>query len=420
MNQTERAAAATPDLARPDAAPFDTAPFDFGALRRYPDVEAENLFAVDASDRQILDEAADAIAAHPASVVVIGDRYGALTLGAAAVYAAHGIRVYQDALSGEFALAHNAAAAGLEDRYENQPLGESLLRGATVVLMQLPKTLAELDEIGETIARYADPAVRVYAGGRIKHLTPAMNEVLGQHFASVTATLARQKSRVLVSSEPKASEPRYPQREFHDELGLWVCAHGGTFAGTKLDIGTRYLLSFQRQMKPDARTAVDLGCGTGVLAAVLAKSRSTLAVLASDQSAAAVASARATAEANDVPITVSRDVGLAAQPDACADLIVLNPPFHVGSAVHAGAALALFDEAARVLKPGGELWTVFNSHLKYRAALMRSVGPTRMVGQNPKFTVTVSTKPGVEPPMQPEHPEPTPEPTRTREMDGHG
>jgi 16S rRNA (guanine1207-N2)-methyltransferase len=61
--------------------------------------------------------------------------------------------------------------------------------------------------------------------------------------------------------------------------------------------------------------------------------------------------------------------------------------------VHAGVALSLFDEAARVLKPGGELWTVFNSHLKYRAALMRSVGPTRLVGQNPKFTVTVSTVP---------------------------
>jgi 16S rRNA (guanine1207-N2)-methyltransferase len=58
--------------------------------------------------------------------------------------------------------------------------------------------------------------------------------------------------------------------------------------------------------------------------------------------------------------------------------------------VHAGIALSLFDEAARVLKPGGELWTVFNSHLAYRAALMRSVGPTRVVGQNPKFTVTVS------------------------------
>ncbi|MEX1079981.1 MAG: methyltransferase [Homoserinimonas sp.] len=365
--------------------------FDFDGLRRFPDIEAENLFAVDASDRLILDEAGEALAEHPGDVVVIGDRYGALTLGAAARHGAHGIRVFQDALSGEFALGHNAAAAELDDRFDNLELGPELLAGARVVLLQLPRSLNELDEIAAAIARHADREVVVFAGGRIKHLTQAMNEVLGKHFESVSATLARQKSRVLVAGEPKPGTDDYPLREFHEELDLWVCAHGGAFAGTKLDIGTRYLLGFLREMKPDARTAVDLGCGTGILAAALARGRPELAILATDHSWSAVASARATAEANDLTFTVARDIGLSRQPDACADLVLLNPPFHVGSAVHAGVALALFDEAARVLKPGGELWTVFNSHLKYRAALMRSVGPTRLVGQNPKFTVTVST-----------------------------
>lgn len=367
--------------------------FNFDLLRRFPDIEADNLFAVDASDRLILDEASAALAGHPDAVTVIGDRYGALTLGAAALHGAHGIRVFQDPLSGEFALGHNAAAAELDDRYTNHELGAELLAGARVVLLQLPRSLNELDEIAAAIARHAAADVTVFAGGRIKHLSQAMNEVLGKHFDSVSATLARQKSRVLVARGPKSADSEFPQSEYHQELDLWVSAHGGAFAGTKLDIGTRYLLGFLREMKADARTAVDLGCGTGILAAALAKSRPGLAVLATDQSWAAVASARATMQANDLPVTVTRDVGLSKQPDACADLIVLNPPFHVGSAVHAGVALGLFDEAARVLKPGGELWTVFNSHLKYRAALMRAVGPTRLVGQNPKFTVTVSTVP---------------------------
>src|SRR5690554_5701113 len=375
--------------------------FDFDALRRFPDLEADNLFAVDASDRLILDEAGAAIAAHADAVAVIGDRYGALTLGAAGLHGAHGIRVFQDSLSGEFALGHNAAAAELDDRFTNHELGLDLLAGARVVLLQLPRSLNELDEIAAAISRHAHPEVTVFAGGRIKHLSQAMNEVLGKHFDAVSATLARQKSRVLVASKPKHTETEFPQREYQQELDLWVCAHGGAFAGTKLDIGTRYLLSFLREMKPDARTAVDLGCGTGILAAALAKSRPDLAVLATDQSWAAVASARATAEANDLAFTVTRDVGLSKQPDACADLILLNPPFHVGSAVHAGVALGLFDEAARVLKPGGELWTVFNSHLKYRAALTRSVGPTRQVAQNPKFTVTVSTRPAADLPTLP-------------------
>jgi 16S rRNA (guanine1207-N2)-methyltransferase len=70
----------------------------------------------------------------------------------------------------------------------------------------------------------------------------------------------------------------------------------------------------------------------------------------------------------------------------------LNPPFHLGTSVHAGAGLKLIEAAGRVLVPGGELWTVFNSHLGYRAALGRCVGPTRQVARNAKFTVTVSTK----------------------------
>lgn len=368
--------------------------FTFDVLRRYPDVEADNLFAVDASDRLILDEAAaDVAAAGTGEVVVIGDHYGALTLGAIATLGATAVRVHQDPLSGELALDHNAIATGLEGTHTHHELDESLLSGARLVLMQLPRSLTALDEIAGAIARHAASDVIVVGGGRLKHMSIAMNEVLGRYFGDVRASLGRQKSRVITARLPREStEEKYPLREFHDDLGLWVCAHGAAFAGTKLDIGTRYLLGFLREMKPEAVTAVDLGCGTGILACALARSRPELAILATDESAAAVASARATAQANDLAITVVRDDGLSTQPDGCADLVLLNPPFHVGSTVHPGVALKLFDEAARVLKPGGELWTVFNSHLSYRAALTRSVGATRQAGRNAKFTVTVSTR----------------------------
>ena len=47
-------------------------------------------------------------------------------------------------------------------------------------------------------------------------------------------------------------------------------------------------------------------------------------------------------------------------------LIELNPPFHEGTATHKDLALELCADAARVLAPGGQLWTVWNSHLQYR------------------------------------------------------
>jgi 16S rRNA (guanine1207-N2)-methyltransferase len=374
--------------------------FAFDRLRRYPDVEADNLFAVDASDRLILDEAAGTLAlAAPGEVVVIEDRYGALTLGAG-----HGgardIRVHQDALSGEIALDHNAAAAGLAEAFRSLGLGEELVTEGRVVLLQLPRSLSALDEIAAVIARYAAPDVTVFAGGRIKHMATAMTGVLGRHFARVDASPARQKSRVLVASGPirpaeSGTDQDWPRSQRHDDLGITVCAHGAAFAGTTVDIGTRYLLEFLGRMKPGARTAIDLGCGTGVLAAGLALHRPDLTVIASDQSTAAVASALATMIANGVSdrVRVIRDDVLARRPDASAELIVLNPPFHIGASVHAGIALKLFDDAARVLVPGGELWTVWNTHLGYRSALTRIVGPTHQVGRNTKFSVTVSTRP---------------------------
>ena len=367
--------------------------FSFERLRRWPDVEADNLVAADATDRLITDESAAAVRANQSGVAVIGDRYGALALAAAAKNDATLVRVHQDLLSGELALAKNAEAAGLADRSTNHPLNGDLLRGARVVLVQLPKALAELQEIAEVVATHADPDVVVYAGGRLKHMTPTMNHVLRTCFSDVSATLARQKSRVLIARGPRPDvTPTFPRREHHDDLDLWVCAHGAAFGGTKIDIGARFLLGFLDRMAPAAQAAVDLGCGTGVLAAALARSRPELHIVATDDSAAAVASTTETALANDVSgqVTVVRDDAMASMPDGSADLVVCNPPFHLGTSVHAGTAIKLFAAAHRVLRPGGELWTVFNTPLRYRGPLLRTVGPTRVVGRNAKFTVTVS------------------------------
>ena len=369
--------------------------FPYEQLRRWPDVEAENLVAVDATDRLIIDEAAVAVRAAPASIVVIGDRYGALTLAAAGVHGATGVRVHQDPLSGEVALANNAAATGLLGCFVNHRLDAELVRGAQVVLVQLPKSLAELQEIAETVAAHADPAVVVYAGGRVKHMTPAMNDVLGRCFTEVCATLARQKSRVLVARSARPGiAPTFPRRQRHDDLDLVVCAHGATFGGTKIDQGTRFLLGFLDQMSPEARSAVDLGCGTGALAVTLARVRPGLEVTATDDSASAIASTVATSAANEVAaqVTAVRDDAMASMPDASVDLVLCNPPFHLGTSVHAGAALKLFAAAGRVLRPGGELWTVFNTHLAYASSLRRLVGPTPVVGRDARFTVTVSRR----------------------------
>ncbi|WP_018761555.1 class I SAM-dependent methyltransferase [Arthrobacter sp. 135MFCol5.1] len=373
----------------------------FDVLRRRPDVEAPNLHAWDATDRLLLDTAVQ-LGRSGSTIAVIGDRYGALTLGASAVLATASLRVHQDLVTGERALRLNAAQcdaqlpgyAGDGTEFVQLPLGPELLAGAETVLLQLPKTLAELEEIAAAVARHAAPGVLLLAGGRVKHMSLGMNAVLERFFASVQPQLARRKSRLVLAAGPKpAAPPRFPVVEHLAELDLDVAAHGAVFAGAKLDIGTRFLLTFLPAMRP-ARHAVDLGCGTGILAAMYARQFPGAAVTATDQSAAAVQSALATARANGLAdrITVLQDDALSTFPDGAADAVLLNPPFHVGAGVHAGAGIKMIEAAGRVLAAGGELWTVFNRHLAYLPALERHVGPTVVEGLNPKFTVTRSVR----------------------------
>jgi 16S rRNA (guanine1207-N2)-methyltransferase len=151
----------------------------FARLRRFPDVEAANLQAWDATDRLLLETAlemhAAGMLAPGARLAVVGDRYGALTLGAltlgAGTLGAEAVRVHQDLVTGERALRANAEALAIDAGFEHLPLGAGLLEGASLVLLQLPRSLAELEEIADAVARYAAPDVVLLAGGRVKHWT---------------------------------------------------------------------------------------------------------------------------------------------------------------------------------------------------------------------------------------------------------
>ena len=182
----------------------------FAQLSREPDFDAPELLAYDAADLLLLQAALErlnfvsgsACSVKSGTVVTIGDRHGALTLGAAKVLGATGIRVHQDPLLSERALAANVERLQLgadpASVFAHHPLGGALLEGAKLVLLQLPKSLAELEEISYSVARFADPDVVLLAGGRDKHMSRGMNEVLARHFDDVTASRGWQIGRAHV------------------------------------------------------------------------------------------------------------------------------------------------------------------------------------------------------------------------------
>jgi len=347
----------------------------------------------DPVDALLLREAADRHGSG-GPVVVLDDQSGALALGLAEQRPDLEIRVSCDSLADEEAAA--AAVLGLPRVRMVPDLGPDLLAEARLVVLRLPKGLAALDEMAEAAARSADPSVLLLGGGRLKHMSRGMNEVLGRHFGHVRASLGVQKSRVLVASGPVRPTGRstYPVTGVDAELGLTICAHGAAFAGAAVDLGTRFLLGLRDSYPAAARDVVDLGCGTGLLAVAAAQTLPDAAVLALDESRAAVLSATATARANGVArrVEVHRTHLMRGVADRSVDLVLCNPPFHRGNTRDSAVAFEMIAEAARTLRPGGELWLVYNSHLPYLRALRRLVGRTTIAAQNAHYTVTRSVQ----------------------------
>ncbi|MBC7725452.1 MAG: methyltransferase [Burkholderiaceae bacterium] len=131
--------------------------------------------------------------------------------------------------------------------------------------------------------------------------------------------------------------------------------------------GTRPVQAGLMRTAP-VRTAFDIGTGTGVLAAVLAR-RGVERVVATDIEPRAVASARDTVLllgfADRVEVVLA-DLF----PDGQADLIVCNPPW-IPAMAHSLLDAAVYDPGSRMLRgflegavahlsPGGEVWLVLS------------------------------------------------------------
>ena len=117
---------------------------------------------------------------------------------------------------------------------------------------------------------------------------------------------------------------------------------------------------------------LDLGCGSGILAAVAAQAPDR-AVTAIDWSYAAVETTAATLAANDLPGDVVLADGIPPDLEPF-DVIVCYPPFHVGLRVSHLPGERLLDSARAALAPDGELVVV----------LTAAQSPARLL--RPRFT----------------------------------
>ncbi len=147
---------------------------------------------------------------------------------------------------------------------------------------------------------------------------------------------------------------------------LQAVAHAGTFASGKLDAASSLLL--EHLPNGAGRTVLDIGAGYGVLSGFLALEGATVTLLEDD--ALSVQSASDTLKANGLAGTVLHsDVDSALEKNAKFDLIVMNPPFHVGKEMRIDVALEFIAAAKRHATKTAEIYLVANHFLPYETPL---------------------------------------------------
>ena len=314
------------------------------------------------------------------SVLVVDDVAGALSravlgTGRRVVATCDDIRARQSLPAGVVAV----------DRLDSAEAAEALADVDTV-LWRLPRSLDAVSETAELLGTVCPDRVRVVAGGRDKHMTPTMNPVLARSFDEVHASRGRWKCRVVHASRPIPREVSWPRTSRLTSVDLELVSYGAAFASGRLDAGTALLAA---HLPTGSGVALDVGCGTGILTVLLA--RLGWQVTASDVSLAAVRSTLDTTRANGLSdLTVGWHDGVRGDPGSV-DLVVSNPPFHQGGAKDSTDAFAFIAGAGEVLRPGGEMWLVYNAHLPYLPYAREKVGPTRVVARDRSYVVTCST-----------------------------
>ncbi|XXN63815.1 16S rRNA (guanine(1207)-N(2))-methyltransferase RsmC [Enterobacter ludwigii] len=158
----------------------------------------------------------------------------------------------------------------------------------------------------------------------------------------------------------------------------------GVFSRDGLDIGSDLLLS---TLTPHFRGKVlDIGCGSGVLATVMAKVSPRVRLWLCDVHAAAIEASKATLAANDLEGEVFAS-NVFSDVTGRFDMIISNPPFHDGLQTSLEAANTLIRGALKHLNSGGELRIVANAFLPYPQILDETFGNHEVLAQTGRFKV---------------------------------
>ena len=185
------------------------------------------------------------------------------------------------------------------------------------------------------------------------------------------AKVTRLKNQLLVaelvlddSDNPELSDENYALlREITcEKFKFW--SKPGLYGWNKIDKASEYLMDWldKNTGRLSGQRVLDLGCGYGYLS-IRAHELGADEIVATDNSAAALAACKKNLEAFEIPVTVAPS-GAGADLSGKFNSILCNPPFHQGFSTTSNLHEQFIKQTKQLLFDNGTAWYVVNQFLE--------------------------------------------------------
>ena len=200
-----------------------------------------------------------------------------------------------------------------------------------------------------------------------------------------SAPLAKAHGKVFVAENADFSDWVAPPPA---QLPNGFITAAGVFSADGIDPGSQLLINALPAKLPGH--VIDLGAGWGLLAdAALKRNATSIDLVEADHTALEAAKQNI----HDACARFHWTDALTFKPDAPADHVLCNPPFHTTRKADPALGQNFIRAAARILKRDGTLWLVANRHLPYEQVLEDTFREIETLGQTPQYKLTRAAKP---------------------------